>query len=137
MENTKITVETLVKATPEKVWECWTKPEYIIQWNHASDDWHCPIAKNDLTVHGHFSYTMASKDGKMSFDFSGVYTKVIPLETIEIKLDDERELKISFSEEDDFTKVVEIFDAEQTNPIEMQKFGWQAILDNFKRVVEG
>jgi len=136
MENTKITVETIVNVSSEKAWECWTKPEFIVRWNHASDDWHCPVAKNDLTVHGHFSYTMASKDGKMSFDFSGVYTKIIPHETLEIKLDDERELKILFSVKDGLTKVVEIFDAEKTNPMEMQKFGWQAILDNFKKVAE-
>lgn len=136
MSFTKITVETLVSAKPQKVWDCFTQPEHIVKWNFASDDWHCPKASNDLKVGGKFSSTMASKDGKMQFDFEGIYTEVIPLKRITYNLADGRTVKVEFIDEGHITRVVETFDAENENPLDMQKAGWQAIMDNFKNHVE-
>lgn len=135
--KTVITVETTINAPVEKVWEYWTKPEHITKWNYASEDWHTPSAENDLRVCGHFTSRMEAKDGSMGFDFGGVYDKVKPNEIIEYTLGDGRKVKIIFSTDGNTTKVVESFDAENTNPVEMQKSGWQAILTNFKNYTEG
>ena len=134
---TKITVENTIQAPVEKVWEYWTKPEHIVNWSFASDDWHTPAAENDLREGGKFSSTMAAKDGSMSFDFGGVYTKVDEHKAIEYTLGDGRTVSIIFSSEGSATKVVETFEAETQNSVEMQQFGWQAILDNFKKYTEG
>lgn len=136
MAFTKISVETLVSANTEKVWNCFTKPEHIVKWNFASDDWHCPKASNDLRVGGKFSSTMASKDGKMRFDFEGVYSEVKPQQHLAYGLADGRAVQVEFMAEGNHTRVVETFDAETENPLDMQKAGWQAILDNFKKHVE-
>jgi uncharacterized protein YndB with AHSA1/START domain len=136
MAFTKITVETLVSAKPEKVWNCFTQAEHIVKWNFASDDWHCPKADNDLKVGGKFSSTMASKDGKMSFDFEGVYSEVSLHKHIAYGLADGRTVQVNFISEGTNTRVIETFDAETENPLDMQKAGWQAILDNFKKHVE-
>lgn len=136
MSNTKITVETIINAPLNKVWDCWTLPQHITQWNAASDDWHCPKAENDLKEGGKFSFTMASKDGKMSFDFEGVYTAVVVGKAIAYTMFDQREAVVTFSNIDNQTKITEVFEAENMNPIEMQQMGWQAILNNFKRYVE-
>jgi uncharacterized protein YndB with AHSA1/START domain len=136
MTITKITVETAINAPIEKVWEAWTKPEHIMHWNHASDDWHCPKAENNLTENGKFCYTMASKDGKMSFDFEGIFTLIKEPEAIHYLLGDGRTVQISFTEISGKVNVVETFEAEQMNSVELQKSGWQSILDNFKRYVE-
>ena len=135
-EKTAITVETVVKAPVEKVWNYWSAPEHITKWCQASDDWHAPKAENDLRVDGKFSTTMAAKDGSVSFDFGGVYTNVEEYKTIEYAMGDGRKVQIQFSGQGDETKVTETFDPENTNPIEMQRGGWQAILDNFKKHVE-
>ena len=135
-EKTAITVETVVKAPIEKVWKYWSAPEHITKWCQASDDWHAPKAENDLRVDGKFSTTMAAKDGSVSFDFGGVYTKVETYKTIEYVMADGRKVQIQFSSQGDETKVTETFDPENTNPIEMQRGWWQAILDNFKKHVE-
>ncbi|MDP1801299.1 MAG: SRPBCC family protein [Bacteroidota bacterium] len=131
-----ITVETTVKAPVEKVWKYWSEPQHVTQWCQASDDWHCPAAENDLRVDGKFKTTMAAKDGSFSFDFGGVYTVVQQNKLMEYTLEDGRKVKISFSGNGNETKVVEIFDPESMNPVEMQKAGWQAILDNFKKYTE-
>jgi uncharacterized protein YndB with AHSA1/START domain len=135
-DKTAITVETTVKAPVEKVWEHWTKPEHITKWCQASDDWHAPFAENDVRVEGTFKTTMAAKDGSMSFDFGGVYTGVEENKLIEYTIGDGRKVKITFSGNGDETKVMETFEPEGTNPIEMQRGGWQAILDNFKKYSE-
>jgi len=135
--NTAITVSTTVNLPVEKVWESWNKPEHITQWTHASDDWHTTYADNDLRKDGKFKTTMAAKDGSFSFDFGGVYTKVITHELIEYTLGDDRKVSISFSGEGNTTQIIETFDPEQENSIEMQQGGWQAILDNFKKYTEG
>jgi len=134
--KTTITVETMVKAPVEKVWKFWTLPEYITKWNSASDDWHTPRAENDLRVGGKFSARMEAKDGSFGFDFGGTYDAVKENELIEYTLGDDRKVVVYFTANGDETKVVETFEAESTNSIDMQKGGWQAILDNFKKYVE-
>src|SRR5882724_7921466 len=125
---TTVTVENTVQAPVEKVWEFWTKPEHITKWNSASDDWHTPRAENDLRPGGSFSARMEAKDGSFGFDFGGVYDDVKKNELIEYTIGDGRKVKVSFSEAGNSTHIVESFDAEQTNPVEMQRGGWQAIL---------
>lgn len=132
----KIIIETLVSAELVKVWDCWTLPEHIVNWNFASSDWHCPKASNDLRQDGKFSYTMAAKDGSVSFDFEGQYTEVILQQHIAYSLADGRQVQVDFIAEGDATKVIETFDPEHVNPAAMQQAGWQAILDNFKKHVE-
>lgn len=135
-EKTVITVEALVKAPVAKVWQYWAGPEHITQWCQASDDWHAPYADNDLTTGGKFKTTMAAKDGSFSFDFEGVYSNVQAHKLIEYAMPDGRKVKIEFVDLGTETKVTESFEAESANPLEMQKGGWQAILDNFKKYAE-
>ncbi|HVY01324.1 MAG TPA: SRPBCC family protein [Candidatus Nanoarchaeia archaeon] len=132
----EITVQVDVNEGIDKVWKAFTVAEDIMKWNHASDDWHCPKAKNDLKVGGKFCYTMASKDGKESFDFSGVYTEIEPLKLIAYKMDDGRKAEVVFASVENETAVFETFELENINPEEMQRQGWQAILNNFKKHVE-
>jgi uncharacterized protein YndB with AHSA1/START domain len=134
--KTKITVSALIHAPVEKVWLFWTNHRYIIHWNNASDDWHTPKSENDLKVGGRFLSRMEARDGSSGFDFTGKYGKVHEYRLIEYTLDDGRNVKISFVPDGNITTVTEEFEAEQENPAEMQKEGWQAILDNFKRFVE-
>lgn len=135
--RTVITVQATVPAPLEKVWEMWTQPEHITNWNFASGDWHSPRAENDLRPGGKFSYRMEAKDGSMGFDFSGAYTAVNEPKNLEFTIDDGRKVQVHFSVVDGGTFVMENFEAENTNPVEMQRQGWQAILDNFRRYVEG
>jgi uncharacterized protein YndB with AHSA1/START domain len=134
--KTSITVEATVNAPVEKVWVYWSEPGHITRWCQASDDWHAPYADNDLKVGGTFKTTMAAKDGSFSFDFGGEYTEVQKHKLIAYKMSDGREVKILFSAEGDKTKVTETFEAETTHPIDQQRSGWQAILDNFKNYTE-
>ena len=134
--KTTITVQTTVNCPIVEVWEKWTSPEYIMQWNHASDDWYTPRAENNLIVGGKFNYRMEAKDASFGFDFWGTYTAIVPYEKIEITLGDERKVKIAFLQENKATKIIEGFEAEEENSIELQRNGWQAILDNFKKVAE-
>ena len=137
MENKKtITVEAAIVAPIEKVWKYWTEPQHIIQWNNASEDWHTPHAENDLKEGGRFTSRMEAKDGSFGFDFSGNYTLVETNKLIEYTLDDDRKVSINFTSHGNETTVVETFEAENMNSIELQKGGWQAILDNFKKYVE-
>jgi uncharacterized protein YndB with AHSA1/START domain len=131
----KIVVETTVQAPVEKVWEYWTEPTHITKWNTASEEWHTPFAENDLKVGGKFLSRMEAKDGSFGFDFGGVYDDVRLNEVIAYSLEDGRKVTINFIRQGDETKVIETFDAENSNPIEMQEAGWQAILDNFKKYV--
>ena len=133
---TRVTVQAVIQAPVEKVWRYWNEPEHITKWNHASEDWHCPRAENDLKVGGQFSYRMEARDGSMGFDFSGTYDKVKLHEEIAYSLGDERKVEISFIDQGSATKVVETFDAESTHPVEYQQAGWQAIMDHFKTYTE-
>jgi uncharacterized protein YndB with AHSA1/START domain len=134
--TTPITVEALIAAPIEKIWNYWTSPEHIIHWNFASDDWCAPVATNDFTVGGQFSCRMEAKDGSMGFDFYGTYTGIRLYESIAYTMGDDRKVKIDFVNEGDQYLLIETFEAEQTNPIELQQHGWQAILNNFKQYVE-
>ena len=139
METTdkpSVTIEATIKAPAAKVWEYWTKPEHLVKWNHASDDWHTVKAENDLREGGKFSARMEAKDESFGFDFWGIYDVVKENEYIEYTLGDERKVKIIFTGDENETQVTETFEAENTNSLEMQKSGWQAILDNFKKYTE-
>ncbi|MFA5894811.1 MAG: SRPBCC domain-containing protein [Candidatus Shapirobacteria bacterium] len=132
-----ITVDTLISSPLEKVWNNWIDPQAVMKWNHASEDWYCPKASNDFTPGGRFSYTMSSTDDKQSFDFTGMYTGIVSQKEIETKLDDGRVVTVSFeSVDDNNTIVTETFETEETNSVDLQRTGWQAILDNFKKYCE-
>jgi uncharacterized protein YndB with AHSA1/START domain len=133
----KITVQNEINAPVNKVWQYWSLPQHIIRWSNASDDWHTPRAENDLRVGGKFLSRMEAKDGSVGFDFGGVYDEVKENEVIAYTMDDGRKVVINFTKDGDKTNVVETFDAESMNSIELQRGGWQAILDNFKKYVEG
>jgi uncharacterized protein YndB with AHSA1/START domain len=135
-QTTMITVETTVKAPVEKVWKYWAGSEHITKWNNASDDWHSPRSENDLRVGGKFLTRMEAKDGSFGFDFGGVYTEVENNRVIAYTMGDGRKVKVTFTAAGNETKVTETFEAENQNPVEMQKGGWQAILDNFKKYTE-
>ena len=132
----KITVETLVAADPAEVWRAYTTPEDIKQWNAASDDWHTTAASVDLREGGQFSSRMEAKDGSFGFDFAGTYTKVEPQRRLEYAFGD-RTAQVEFTPAPGGVQVRVTFDAEQTHSIDQQRGGWQAILENFKRHVEG
>lgn len=135
MENA-ITVQTVVNAPVEKVWECWNRPEHITGWAFASDDWEAPAAENDLRVGGRFKTRMAAKDKSAGFDFGGVYTDVKEHRLIEYKMDDGRRVKVEFAKLPKGVQVTETFEPENTFPKEMQRSGWQTILENFKKYAE-
>ena len=135
-EKISITVETTVNAPVEKVWKYWNSPEHITKWCSASEDWHAPFAENELRTGGKFKTRMEAKDGSMGFDFEGVYSNVEPNNVMQYEMSDGRRVKVVFSDLGGTTKVTEIFEPENTNPIEMQQGGWQAILDNFKKYTE-
>lgn len=132
----KITVQTTIDKPVAIVWELWTNPEHIIHWNFAYEEWHCPSAANDARPQGRFSWRMEAKDGSMGFDFSGTYEEVKPNQFIRYRMDDDRIATLLFEEEGNSTKITETFEAEDMNPVEMQKAGWQAILDNFGQYAE-
>ena len=131
-----ITVEVTIAKDIETVWKLWTGPEHIQTWNHASDDWECPKAENDLRVGGHFSAIMAAKDGSVSFDFNGTYTAVDLLVQIEYAMGDGRQVSVGFESIGGGTKITEMFEPEALNSRDLQRSGWQSILDSFKRYAE-
>ena len=131
-----ITVQAVINASVEEVWQLYTVPEHITQWNHASDDWHTTRAENDLKPGGKFNYRMEAKDGSFGFDFYGTYEEVKTNELIDYTLGDGRKVMVTFTEKKNVTDVEIKFEAESTHAIEIQRSGWQAILDNFKKYVE-
>ncbi len=135
-EKTKITIEATVNAPIEKAWKNWNNPNAIMKWNSAHPSWHCPKAENDLRIGGKLNARMEAVDGSMGFDFWGIYDEIKNHELIAYTMGDGRKVKITFTTEGDSTKIVEVFEAETENPIEMQQDGWQAILDNFKAYTE-
>lgn len=136
MDKQKINIEATINASLAKVWQYYTEPKHIIQWNNASDDWHTPRAENDLRQGGKFLYRMEAKDGSFGFDFTGVYDEVKVNEYIAYTIDDGRKVEIDFSAQANQCKIRIAFEAETQNPIEMQREGWQAILDNFKKYTQ-
>lgn len=131
----KITVESTVQAPIQRVWDAYNSPADIVEWNAASPDWHTPRATVDLREGGRFESRMEAKDGSFGFDFGGTYTKVVPLKLIAYRMDDNREATVDFAEQGGRCVVTVTFDAESENSVEMQRQGWQAILDSFARHV--
>lgn len=134
--NTSITVNVTVHCPIEMVWKKWTEPKHIMQWSFASDDWHAPKAQNDLKTDGKFSTTMAARDGSISFNFEGIYNEVVPHEVIDYTLLDGRRVVVLFESAGGDTTITENFEPEDINAPELQKHGWQAILNNFKKYCE-
>lgn len=132
----RITVQTSVRSDIERVWDCWTAPEHITKWNFVSDEWCCPSAENDLKPNGKFSWRMEAKDGSLGFDFEGTYTNIVDKRSIAYELADGRKVDIDFSQKGNEVVVTETFDPEEINSKELQRSGWQAILDNFKKHLE-
>ncbi len=131
-----ITVKTNIDSSPEKVWNYWTAPEHITQWNFAIPEWHCPSAENNLVLGGTFTSRMEAKDGSMGFDYAGTYTRIKPKSLIGYALEDGRKVIVTFEQEGSSVTIVEIFEVEDINTLEQQRQGWQGILDNFKGYVE-
>lgn len=131
-----LTVATTINAPIDTVWRLWTEPAHITQWCHASDDWEAPHAENDLIVGAQFTTTMAAKDGSTKFDFSGTYTQIVPHQRIAYTMADSRKVSIEFVTSESGVTVTEMFDPEHENSLDLQRSGWQAILDNFKKHVE-
>lgn len=136
MSATKITIEAIIAADKNKVWDYYTNPKHIVNWNFASDDWHCPSAENDMRAGGKYASRMEARDGSWGFDFEAIYDEVVDNDRLVYTIADGRKVAIAFEPAGDKTKVVTTFEAENQNPVEMQKGGWQAILDNFKKYTE-
>lgn len=132
----KITIETTVNSDIDPVWNIWTTPGHIKKWNNASPDWHTPKAENDLRKGGRFCSRMEAKDGSIGFDFGGTYDEVIPNKNIKYTLDDGRKVDIAFAKVNNGVTITETFEPESQNSVDMQRQGWQSILDNFKKYVE-
>jgi len=136
MDTKRITVQSTISADIKKAWDYYTNPKHIIKWNFASDDWQCPRAENDLRVGGKYRARMEARDGSMGFDFEAIYDTVVDQKTLTYTMPDGRKATVDFEKKDNKTRVTVTFDAETENPLEMQKGGWQAILDNFKKYTE-
>lgn len=136
METTKITIEAIVSADKQKAWDYYTQPEHITKWNFASDDWQCPTASNDMMVGGTYAARMEAKDGSFGFDFEGIYLQMEEGKNFIYRLADGRQVSVRFESLAVETKVTVTFDAETENSIELQKNGWQAILNNYKKYTE-
>lgn len=136
MSFSKIKIEATIAADPQKVWKAWTKPEHITKWNFAVDDWQCPSASNDLRVGGKYSARMEAKDGSFGFDFEAIYDEVIENKKMTYTMGDGRKVTTTFEDKGGKTLVTTVFDAEKENPEDMQRGGWQAILNNFKKYAE-
>lgn len=132
----KIEISTIVKSPISKVWEYFTLPEHIIKWNFAHESWCCPKASNHITPGGSFNWRMEAKDGSAGFDLIGTYDEVEKFKNIKYHLEDGREVQISFIENENELRIIEKFEPEKTNPEDLQRAGWQAILDQFKKYVE-
>ncbi|HYE06388.1 MAG TPA: SRPBCC family protein [Planctomycetota bacterium] len=136
MSHPRIRIQATITATREQVWRCWTAPEHITRWNFASDDRRCPSARNELKVGGTYAARMEAKDGSFGFDFEAIYDEVVEPARLGYTMADGRRASTDFTERDGSTTVTTTFDAEAVNDLEMQRAGWQAILDNFKAYVE-
>jgi uncharacterized protein YndB with AHSA1/START domain len=135
-EKTAITIDAIVKSPIEKVWAYWNEPAHITKWAFAIDSWHAPVAENDLRKEGKFKTRMEAKDGSMGFDFEGIYNNVETHKVIEYTIADGRKVKTVFAANGNETKITQTFEAESENSIEMQRGGWQAILDNFRKYAQ-
>lgn len=136
MTTNKITIQATVFADKQKVWDYYTKPEHITNWNFATEDWKCPTASNEMFVGGKYFARMEAKDCSFGFDFEATYNEIAESEGFTYVMPDKREVKVAFSEVGSGTEVVIVFDAESENSLELQRDGWQAILNNFKKYTE-
>ncbi len=136
MKVKKVNIEATINAPLAKVWQFWTEASHITNWAFASDEWHSPHAANDLTVGGKFTTRMEAKDESFGFDFSGTYNEIVLHKQINYTMDDGRKSTIDFIDQGNNTLIEQTFDAENENPIELQKNGWQTILNNFKKYIE-
>lgn len=136
MKQKKITIKANILASKQKVWDYYTQPNHIINWNFATPSWHCPFATNEMKVGGKYFARMEAKDGSYGFDFEAIYNEIIFGERFTYTMTDNRVVEVNFKEFGDHTEIIIIFDAEEENPIELQQKGWQAILDNFKKYTE-
>lgn len=136
MSSEKVTIEATIAVEPKKAWDVWNKPEHITKWNFADPSWHCPSATNDLRVGGKYSARMEAKDGSFGFEFECIYDEVVDQKKIAYTMGDGRKVVTTFEDLGGKTKVKTVFDAEKQNPVEMQKGGWQAILNNYKAYAE-
>ena len=132
-----IITQTTVNKPIDICWKTWSEPAHIMNWAFASPDWHAPAATNDLRTGGTFSTTMAAKDGSFSFEFGGTYTEVMEYKVIKYTMGDGRKAEISFEADGNATNIIQKFDPETENPEDMQRAGWQAILDNYTKYTEG
>lgn len=132
----KITIEANINSNLDTTWNSWTKPEHITKWNFADESWHCPSATNDLKVGGKYSARMEAKDGSFGFDFVATYDQIENQSKIVYTMEDGRQVETLFIAGENGVHVTSIFDAEEQNPVEMQKQGWQSILNNFKKYTE-
>jgi uncharacterized protein YndB with AHSA1/START domain len=137
MDTTKITIQAVVAADRQKVWDRYTQPEHITKWNFATDTWHCPAASNDMRIGGKYLARMEAKDGSFAFDFEAVYNEIVDGEKFTYTMPDNREIQVTFEQTDDKTRVTVTFDPENENPVDLQRSGWQSILDNFRKYAEG
>lgn len=133
---TQITITSNINTSTEKVWDCLTNPIHIVNWNFASDDWCCPSAYTDLKEGGVYKSRMEAKDGSVGFDFVCTINSIIPNKSLNLTMEDGRKWNIEFESFENYTKVTEVFDSENENSEEMQRTGWQAILNNFKKYTE-
>ena len=138
MENKKIEiiVEVEVLADVKRVWEILTEPKHIINWNFASDDWFCPKAEINLTIGEKFNYRMEAKDGSFGFDFWGTFTEIEISKKLFSVLGDGRKLEIILEEKNGITTIIEKFETEDENSVELQREGWQSILNNLKKYAD-
>ena len=136
MKETSIIVEALIQCSATEAWHYYVSPEHIIHWNFASPEWHCPKADNALEEGGELNYVMAARDGSMSFEFKGIFNSIEEPLKLDYTLGDGRKVKVNLQPTDQGTRFVQSFEPEQENSLDLQRDGWQAILNNFKEYVE-
>ena len=136
MEATKITIHATISAGIQKVWNYYTQPEHITKWNFASPDWHCPSASNDMRIGGKYTARMEAKDGSFGFEFEATYSEITENQKFVYVMPDGREVSVSINEDNHLTNITVSFDTETENPVDLQREGWQAILNNFKNYAE-
>lgn len=136
MEATKITIHATISAGIQKVWNYYTQPEHITKWNFASPDWHCPSASNDMRIGGKYTARMEAKDGSFGFEFEATYSEITENQKFVYVMPDGREVSVSINEDNHLTNITVCFDTETENPVDLQREGWQAILNNFKNYAE-
>ena len=135
MTSEKITISAIVSSDKDKTWDYYTNPEHITNWNFADPSWHCPSASNDMSIGGKYLARMEARDGSFGFDFEAYYSSINPGESFTYEFA-ERQVSVVFNVHDNGTEVIVSFDPETENPIELQRNGWQAILNNFKNYTE-